>query len=105
MPALPVDAVDPLDGRTRREGRGAGVGPWSRELVARAGDDHHTVIVVGADVIERLGQLSVRQEPPAQRAAIGVQRHLQNAVSPLHPDRLVLVGVVLELAHGALRNG
>ena len=29
VPALPVDAVDPLDGRTRREGRGAGIGPRS----------------------------------------------------------------------------
>jgi hypothetical protein len=48
------DAVDPLDGRTRREGRGAKIGPWSGELAARAGDDHHAVAVDGADVLERL---------------------------------------------------
>jgi hypothetical protein len=29
------DAVDPLDGRTRREGRGAKIGPWRGELAAR----------------------------------------------------------------------
>src|SRR5260370_743105 len=81
-------------------GKTSATSPSARELVPGAGDDHPTVVVVGADVMERLGQLAMRQDPPAQRAAIGVQRHLQNAVAPLHPDRLVLVGVALELAHG-----
>src|SRR5258708_4653061 len=43
------------------------------------------------------------QKAPAERAAIGVERHLQDAVAPLHANRPVLVGVVVERAHGSLR--
>ena len=66
VPALPVDAVDPLDRRARRERGGPGRRPRSRELTARPRQDDHAVLTVGADVVESLGQLAVRQEPPAQ---------------------------------------
>src|SRR5207248_11499964 len=41
----------------------------------------------------------MRQKTPAQRLALGVQRHLQDAVAPLEAHGLVFVGVVLEPAH------
>ena len=43
------------------------------------------------------------QETPSQRAAIGVQRHLQNPVAALHADRLVFGRVLVEVGHQRLR--
>src|SRR5262249_39711102 len=102
MATLPLNAVNPLDRRTDREGRGAGGRPWPRELIPRAGDDHHAVLVVRPNVVERFGQLTVRKETPTQWAAICMQRHLQNSMAPLHADRLVFGRVLVELAHRRL---
>jgi len=95
-------SIRSIDGREGKD-EVPGVRSWPGELGAGAGDDHHPVVAVGPDIVERLGQLAVRQKAPAQRAAIGVQGHLQDAVAPLHADRLVLGGVVFELAHRSLR--
>jgi hypothetical protein len=46
---------------------------------------------------DRSGQPS--RLKPVQQAAIGVQRHLNDAVVPLLADRLVLLGLVFGLAH------
>src|SRR5439155_18099914 len=105
MPALPMDAFDPLDRRTGRKGGGAGRRPRPRELLAGPGQDHDAVLTVAADVVEGLGQLAVRQKPPAKRLPFGMQRYLENAVAALHSRRLVLVSVVLEGTHFYLPRG
>ena len=106
MPALPMDAVDAVGRRAGRKRRGAGGGARPGELGAGAGQDHHPVVAVGADIVKRLGQLPMRPEPPAQRIPLGVQRHLQNALAPLETGALILVCVILQPAHAiALRRG
>src|ERR1700738_3178478 len=105
MPAFPMDAIDPLDRRTGRERRCLWSGPWSRELLAGAGQDDDAVLTVGADVVKGLGQLAVRQKAPTQRLAVGMQGHLENAVAAHHSCRFVLVGVVLEGTHFYLPRG
>jgi hypothetical protein len=54
MPALPVNAIDPLDRRARREGRRPGSRARPRELVPRPGQDDDPILAVGPDVVERL---------------------------------------------------
>src|SRR5207245_4188475 len=92
-------AIDPLDRRARREGRRPRRRARSGELLTRPGQDDHTVLAVGADVVERVGQLAVRKKSPAEGLALGVQRHLEHAVAALHPHGLVLVRVLVECAH------
>jgi len=73
--------------------------PGPGELLAGPGQDDDAVLTVGADVVEGLGQLAVRQKAPTQRLAVGMQSYLKNTVAALHSRRLVLVGVFLERTH------
>ena len=96
MLALPVDAI-PLGRRAPHAGAagraGAGVG------IAGAGEDDDLVVRVAAHVAEGLGKLAVRQEPPLQRPAVRVKRHLEDAVAPLHADGLIFRRVVVKTRH------
>ncbi len=56
-------------------------------------------VAVGADVGERAHEFDLRVEIPLQRAAVGMQRHLQDAAAPLHFDEAVAAAVVVELRH------
>jgi len=67
--------------------------------VAGAGDDNAAVSVVARDFVKGVRQLLVRRTAPLERAALAMQRHLDNAVAALHGDVLVLALVFLELAH------
>src|SRR5271165_996187 len=100
--AFPMDPVDPLDRRARREGRS----PWGRarsgKLRSGPGYDYDTVLAVGADVVKGLRQFAVRQKTPTERLAFGVQGDLQDAVAALHPCGLIFPGVFLQRAHFAL---
>src|SRR5207249_3588104 len=69
---------------------------WAGEGIARTGQDHHPILRVGAHVTERPRELLVRQQTPLQRPAVGVHGQLQNAIAPLHANRLVALGVVLQ---------
>src|SRR5215469_2620977 len=99
VPAFPMDAVDPLDRRAGREGRGPRGRPWPGELCTGPSQYDDAVVAVGADLVEQLRQFAMRQKSPTQRLAIRMQSHLQDAVAALHPRRLVLVPVFLERAH------
>src|SRR5205814_3113816 len=79
--------------------RGAWGGARPRKLWPGAGQDDNAVVAVAPDIVERLGQFAMRPKAPAQRSAIGMQRHQEDTVAPLEADALVFVGVVLELAH------
>src|ERR1043166_4503256 len=96
---LPMDAVDALPAGPGREGRGARSGARTGEFGPGAGEDHDAVVAVGADIVEGLWQFAMRPETPAQRPAIGMQRHQEDAVAPLEAHALVFVGVIVELAH------
>src|SRR5215472_15914611 len=96
-----MDAVDPLDCRAGGEGRGPRGRPWPGKLRTGPGQYDDAVVAVGADLVEQLRQFAMRQKSPAQRLAVGMQSHLQDAVAALHPRRLVLVPVFLERAHRA----
>ena len=76
-------------------GGGADAGPF----VAGAGQDHHPVVAVARDVGEGVGQFAVRPEAPAQRAVVGMEPHLQDAVLPPHVDAGIFRRVVVEPAH------
>jgi hypothetical protein len=92
-----------LNARPRREGRGAGCRARSGKLGAGAGKDDDPVLAVVADIIERIGQLTMRPKPPAQAVAVGVQRHLQDAVAPLEAGALILILIIRERrGHGFL---
>jgi hypothetical protein len=54
---------------------------------------------LGANIVKDFRQLAMRQKPPAQRLAFGMQGHLEDAVSALHPRCLVFVRIFLERAH------
>jgi hypothetical protein len=64
-----------------------------------AGDDDAAVSVVTRDIVKGVRQFLVRRTTPLERAALAMQRHLDNAVAAFHRDVLVLVLVFLELAH------
>ena len=53
------------------------------EPVAAPGEDHDTVLGIGADVGEQVPELGVRTVAPHERVAVGVQRHLEDAVGAL----------------------
>src|SRR5215472_2214807 len=76
VPAFPMDAVDPLDCRAGREGRGPRGRPWPGKLCTGPSQYDDAVVAVGADLVEQLRQFAMRQKSPAQRLAVGMQRHL-----------------------------
>src|SRR5947207_4028227 len=87
---------------------GAGTAPWScgrcrartGELLSRSGHNHYFVLGVAADVGEGESELSVRKQTPLQRAAVCVERELEDAIPAFHADGLILGGVLFKSSHG-----
>src|SRR5204863_8546782 len=97
--ALPVDAIP----RSRRAAHaGAPRRPRTGIGITGAGDDDDLVLGVAAHVAEGPGKLAVRKETPLERPAVGVKRHLEDAIAPFHADGLVLRRVVVKGRHEGL---
>ena len=90
-PAFPMHAVIGLGGDALGQRACPGRGAEAGEFLARAGQDHHAVVAVAPHLGEGVGQLAVRHQAPAQRAVVGVQAHLQDAVLPPHAEARVLL--------------
>ena len=87
-------------GRQARADRAlAGGRADARPFVAGPGQNDHPVVAVARDIGERIRQLAVRPEAPAQRAVIGMEAHLQYAVLPAHMDARIFRRIVVEPAH------
>ena len=92
--------VDDLHRRPCWKQRVAGIGnARTAKLRTGSGEDDHLGVVIVADIVEGERQFPMRQQAPLQGAALGVQRHLQDAVAAFHLDEFVLAGVVGKFRH------
>ena len=66
------------------------------ELLAGSGDNNSLVVVIGAEIGERVADLGVKQAGKLQRVAFGMDGQLNDAVAPVQLDVLVLVLVIVE---------
>src|SRR5262245_36402441 len=97
MLALPIGLV-PIASRASQSPvwRGA----WPGEGLTRTGHDDDFIVRVAANIAKCLWKFAVRQFSPLQSPAIGMKRHLEDALAPFHPDSLICPGIVIKACHG-----
>jgi hypothetical protein len=91
-------AALPMDARSRF-GRGVSEGldiNCGAEFLAGAGHYNRLVVVVGAQVGERVANFGVELAGKLERVALGMDRQLNDAVTPFEPDVLIFVLVIFE---------
>jgi hypothetical protein len=77
--AFPVHTIERVGGYALADCALAWRRPRARPFVTRTSQDYHPVFPVARDICERLGQFTMRTEPPAERTVVGVKAHLQDA--------------------------
>src|SRR6516225_4409199 len=65
--------------------------------IARPRDNHATVLMIARNVHEGVRQFFMGRRAPFQLGIIGVERHLEDTITPLHLDCAVTAGVIVEL--------
>jgi hypothetical protein len=91
------------------------VAPWGEKIeaveryplhesIAAAGQDDHAVIRVRADRVKQVNELLVGMAVEDERAAVGVQRHFQNASRRTAETGIgETIAISVKAAHGILR--